>query len=144
MNEKRNQRLAQRPPRPMGVSILTILLGVVAGFYPIISIAFSFMQSDQTTLPLCIPLAISSVLIFTAIGTYRGHDLSRLGFIMVVIIYYSLLILNELSLLSVNTHPDEIRLQSYGRILRHIVIIIINTWYFLRKKTLEFYRYAIE
>lgn len=137
--------IPERPPRPAGVSILTIWFGITAGLMPVILMTISLTQQavpeEQNTFA-CIPLVLSAGVIFTAIGTWRGHDPSRLGFIIFVLVYYSIALFNEYSSVRMGIYTDDSELQAIGRILRYVVFILVNTWYFLRPKTIEFYRHS--
>ncbi len=134
---------AERPARPSGVSILTIWFGIAAGITPLVLTTISLTQqvdSDTTGIFACIPVAISAGIMFTAIGAWRGHDPSRLGFIIFVLIYYSLASFNEFSSIRMDIYRGDTIFMAIGRIVRFVAYIIINTWYFLRPKTIEFYR----
>ncbi len=138
-------QIPERPPRLVGVSILTIWFGITAGLMPVILMTISITQQavpEDQNIFACIPLILSAGVIFTAIGTWRGHDPSRLGFIIFVLVYYSIALFNEYSSVRMGIYTEDSELQAMGRILRYIVFILVNTWYFLRPKTIEFYRHS--
>jgi hypothetical protein len=134
-----------RPERPIGVSVLTIWNGMVAGLFPIIMLTITLMSEGETagTNPiLCLSPLLSAAIIFTAIGAWRGHDGSRLGHIIVLVLYYGTLAFNTYATIVLGAPRDE-RMLAYVRVTGYLFWVVVNTWYFLRPKTIAFYRHSI-
>jgi signal transduction histidine kinase len=135
----------ERPARPVGVSILTIWNGTIAGLFPILGFSIQLMRGSEagsSDLLLCFTPMISAAVIFTAIGAYRGHDPSRLGQIITLIIYNAILAFNAFGEVTVGT-SEEGQMIAYLRMVGYVLWAGITTWYFLRRKTVEFYRYSV-
>jgi len=133
-----------RPERPLGVTILTIWDGMTIGLFPLLMTTISLTRGgDQTQVNLltCLTLGLSSAILFTAIGAWRGHDGSRLGLILLLVIYYSTRAFSDVTILASGSLTEEKSLDAIGRLLRYAIICGVNAWYFLHPKTLQFYRY---
>jgi hypothetical protein len=134
----------ERPERPFGVTFFSIWDGLTIGLFPILMTTVSITTGGEETnfgLLTCLSLALSAGILFSAIGTWRGHDGSRLGLVLLVILYYSIRSFNDITALASGVLNPESRLDAYGRLLRYVIISGINSWYFLRPKTIAFYRY---
>ena len=136
----------ERPPRPLGVSVLTIWNGMTAGLFPIITTTVRMMGGTETveSNPLaCLSPLIAALIVFTAIGAWRGHDGSRLGHILVLVLYNGILAFNTFGEIAIGLSPEE-QVIAYVRITGYALWAILNAWYFLRPKTIAFYRHPIE
>jgi hypothetical protein len=136
----------QRPYRPTGVSILTILNGFSAGFLPAFS-AISQIASaaDQnleglTLTALCLSVGLPVAIISAAIGAFMGSDRSRLALLILVTLFFSLRAFQNASLALAGAIPEDQQVLAYGRIFWSALWIGINVWYFLRPSTIAFYR----
>jgi hypothetical protein len=138
-----NQEPPPRPDRPAGVSILTIWNGFVGGGLPILAAIGLFRQNPDASLSpsFCLSVGLAAGILFTSIGAFRGNDPSRLGMLLLITLHHSLAAFEPLSVLVYQGQPDAIRLRAWGRIINAIFWTTINIWYFLRPKTLFFYRY---
>ncbi len=136
-----------RPERPLGVTLLTILDGTISGLLPLLSLVGLFRvgtaQSEATPL-LFVSILLSAGIVFSAIGAFRGHDGSRLALIILIVLRYSLVIFNQTIPLFAGVLDADMRLSAYGRVLRYVFWIVLNVWYFLRPKTIAYYRRSLQ
>jgi hypothetical protein len=141
-SETRQPTPDHRPARPFGVTLLTIWNGVSLGFMPVVLSGIGITTGDQASLSLtsCLSLMFSLGLIFTAIGAWRGHDQSRLGLLVLLILYYALKSFNTGIPLFLGSADQEQTLVIYGTLLRYGVWTGLNVWYFLRPATIAYYR----
>lgn len=131
-----------RPERPLGVTILSIWNGISLGLLPIVlqSVALTSGARAEFTPLTCLTLLFSMGILFTALGTWRGHDPSRMGMLILLVVYHGFQSFNTSLPLFTEEVPAEARLQIYGQILRSVGWVIVNAWYFLRPSTIDFYR----
>jgi hypothetical protein len=114
------------------------------GLFPLLMTTITLTRGGEGSginLFTCLSLGLSATILFTAIGTWRGHDGSRLGLILLVVIYYSTRAFSDVAILASGSLTEGESLDSFGRLLRYAVICGVNAWYFLHPKTLLFYRY---
>jgi small basic protein len=137
----------QRPERPIGIAVLTLWDGIIFGIIPILSTVFGLLRSrSQEAFPVTIYIStVLSVLIITvAIGTFTGSDRSRAALIYLVTLYQSIEAFNSVILIASGTLPSADTLFAAVRIFSALFWIALHIWYFLRPKTLEFYRRPVQ
>ena len=131
-----------RPDRPFGVTLLTIGFGFSAGLLPILSAIGLFIRGEAALgLGTVLSLVLAGAIVFAAIGAFQGNDASRLLFTLLVTIHYSIQAFNKLIVAVDQTIPQEAQLNAYGAALRKGLWVLIVTGYFLRPKTIRFYRH---
>lgn len=140
--------IPQRPERPLGVIALTIWDGVMVGVVPAIRsgiiIANTSNQESISILTLCLATGIPIVIVSAAFGTFRGNDHARVSLLVLLTIYFSLNAFQNVTLLVFGDLIPEEQLTSFWRIFVAIISVCINLWYFLRPKTIAFFRKPIE
>ncbi len=140
--------IPQRPERPLGVTALTIWDGVMVGVVPAIRsgiiIANTSNQESISILTLCLATGIPIAIVSAAFGTFRGNDRARLSLLVLLTIYFSLNAFQSVILLVSSDLIPEEQLSSVWRIITAIISVGINLWYFLRPKTIAFFRKPIE
>ena len=140
--------ISQRPERPLGVTALAIWDGVMVGVVPAISsgiiIANTSNQESISILTLCLATGIPIAIVSAAFGTFRGNDRARLSLLVLLTIYFSLNAFQNVTLLVSGDLIPEEQLTSIWRILTAIISVGINLWYFLRPKTIAFFRKPIK
>jgi hypothetical protein len=130
----------------MGVLILTLVDGLVAGVIPALGTATAVIRSaaqgeSQVSLAgLCISVLLPIAIITAAIGAFRGSDLSRLALLFLLVIYFTLQAFQNASLIIGGLLSPQAETLSYGRSLAAIALVLANIWYFLRPATIAFYR----
>jgi hypothetical protein len=147
VNHKELEDIAQRPERPLGVSLLSIWNGVTIGFIPAlrfgISIARNVGQDDISILAMCLGIGLPVAIITAAIGTFRGNDRSRVALIILLTLYFSLTTFQSVTLIVTGRLTLEEQFWSYAGILSAILTLTINLWYFLRPSTIAYFRKPI-
>lgn len=139
----------QRPDRPTGVVVLSILDGLAAGIAPAFSSAAYLIRSagqaaDQLSLiGLCSGVVLPIAVITAAIGAYRGSDPSRLALLFLITIHASLQVFQILSFSIAGIPQPGPGIGSLGRGLAAFLLMAVNIWYFLRPNTVAFYRRSI-
>lgn len=128
-------RTVPRGARPLGVWILTGFAIVYAGIVPIINV---FLIPDPNILTM-LAAGLGIAVIGAAIGAWQGSDRARLVFMVLMLVYYGLL---AYSTFAVVGEAIEASVRSrYLRVgIRSLLWIPIYLWYFLRPKTLAWYR----
>jgi hypothetical protein len=135
-----------RPERPLGVSLLTILDGLLAGFMPALAAITQIAsdanpdQGDITLTTLCLSVGLPVTIITAAIGTFAGSDRARVALLILITLFFGLEAFRNVSLAAAGLVPEGQQFSAYGRALRAAVWIAINAWYFLRPGTVAFYR----
>lgn len=138
-----NPEKPPRPERPLGVTILAIWFGFTNGLLPIFGAIGLFLRGEgQVSLGTVASLGLAGLIVFAAIGAFRGSDFSRLGLIITLTLQFSITAFDQL-LLTVNPAlPQDQRLAAYGVALRMGFWALVVSWYFLRSQTIRFYRYT--
>lgn len=141
-DQNKTATINHRPERPLGTTVLTMINGTFAGIMPVIYAGIGIAKGQSTlNVFLCGNLGLALLILFFSIGTWRGNDFSRLTMLMLMVIYCSFAIFtNFASLFGRIATSDQYIL--YGRIMRYSVWALINIWYFLRPKTIAFFRYS--
>jgi hypothetical protein len=144
MNSK-NRHL--RPDRPLDVTVLSIWDGIALGVIPALTggltLASTSSEGNISLLTLCLGIGIPIAIVSAAVGTFRGNDRARLGLLLLLAIYFTLIIFQNVTLLIVGSLNPEERVRSIGGILVSIISLVINLWYFLRASTIAYFRRPI-
>lgn len=133
-----------RPERPFGVSLLTIWDGIAIGILPVfregITLATSSSNEDISIISLCLAIGLPIAIVSAAIGTFKGNDRARLGLLILLAIYFSLNIFQNITLLIAGNLTPEEQVPNLGGIFVSIISLFINLWYFLRPSTIAYFR----
>jgi hypothetical protein len=137
-----------RPDRPLGVSILTIWDGAMAGLLPAFQAVFMVLRgttdpNDISLLTLCLAVGLPIAIVTAAIGTFSGSDRSRLSLLVLVTLYYGLNAFRDASLIAAGAVSGNALFGAYFGILSAVFWAAVNIWYFLRPRTIAFYRRPI-
>lgn len=142
MNESENIK------RPLGVSILTIWLGLFAGLVPFVSSLVLLLnpaaQSEigLSNSDLVFPIIWGIVVVVTAIGAWRGSNQMRLAFLIAITIHYTFIIFQNYQLMqsaSSGLLDEGIGTQAQGRIIRGIFWTIVSWWYLNSSRSKPFF-----
>jgi hypothetical protein len=121
---------------------LAIWAGYAAGLAPILTTLGLLRTGDIETfgVPDLVTLLLAGGVLFAGIGTYQGHDRSRLMLLFLVTLHYSLRAFPSLSSLALGTQSAEEAAGAIGRLIGALFWIGVFGWYFLRPQTLHYYR----
>jgi hypothetical protein len=137
-----------RPDRPLGVSILTVWDGAMAGGLPAFQTIFMILRgttdpSEISLLTLCLAVGLPIAIVTAAIGTFTGSDRSRLSLLVLVTLYYGLNAFRDASLIAASAVAGEPLARAYFGILSGVFWVGVNIWYFLRPRTIAYYRQPV-
>lgn len=137
-----------RPERPLGVSILTIWDGVTAGVIPVITNMILVVQEsniDQISLvTLCLAVGIPIGIITVSLGAFTGNDRARLFLLFLLTFFHGLNSFQNVSLALGGALSELDQLKAYTSAFYSLLILGVNIWYFLRPKTIVYYRRPIK
>lgn len=130
--------------RPLGVWILTIYSVIFDGLVTIGAIIFLLVSglgviSSPVLLNVAFPILLSGLIIWFAIGTWRGDDRSRKIYLILIAGYYGLIAINNLLALITGQVAEQNSQAALGRILRGVLYPALWIWYFNRRETRRFY-----
>jgi hypothetical protein len=121
--------------RPLGVWVLTLfngLLGLqflIAAWIVLTGEEFQDMSGKLKGLIVIVPLGL--LLIIQSIRAWRGSNWGRVLMVIYAIIGYGILINRNFIELQTWNGSDEIFVQTMGELVRRLLSIGINVWYFL-------------
>jgi hypothetical protein len=137
-----------RPERPLGVTILTIWDGITAGVVPVITNMILVVQEsniDQISLvTLCLTVGIPIGIITVSLGTFLGNDRARLFLLFLLTLFHGLNSFQNVSMALGGTLSASDQLKAYASAFYSLLILGVNIWYFLRPKTIAYYRRPIK
>ena|SRR5690349_1976660 len=132
---------SQKIARPPGVWILTIYALFFAGLAPLFLSVFLLISGNAagSFLGLLFSLLVSTAVIASAIGAWKGSEKARKTLLVFVTLHYVFVALNNFVLLNSGQIPEEEQTRFLGRVLRGFIYPAIYLWYFNRDTTKEFY-----
>jgi len=132
---------AQRPPRPLGVALLSLADALVAGLAPVFTVVLWVMRSkpQEGGGAALLTAGLGSMIVFAALGAFSGHDRARSALLYLLVLYYGLQAFAQVVLAAAVPRP-EVQLPAAGRVLGMALWLLLNLWYFLRPETLAYYR----
>ncbi len=134
----------QRPPRPLGVTLLSMADAFIAGLAPVFATVLWVLKSKPQSGggAALLTAGLGAMIVFTALGAFAGHDPSRSALIYLLVLYYGLQIFAQVVLI-ITTPDSPTQLMASSKILGMLLWTGLNVWYFLRPNTLIFYRHPI-
>jgi hypothetical protein len=142
-----SQGTGARTKRPLGVWLLTIYYGLFAGLFPLIAVLVAFFNEEgrailglsEVDLGLSVLLAVA--ILVSAVGAWRGNNVARIVFVVLLFLHYGLLVVSNFRLSTVEGLSESMQMTAAGRGIRFIIHIGINVWYFfLSGRPTAFYR----
>ena len=133
---------ATKLERPLGVRIITIYLGIMAGIFPIIAGIGLFASGSGLVGPigLVFSILLAGGIIVSAVGAWRGSARARDMLVTLAVVHYLMLALNNGMLALDESVPDDRIFLTWGRAVRSLVYAGIVVWYFrLSDRADEFY-----
>lgn len=144
MNSAWQRPTTNRVSRPVGVWLLTIFDGLVAGVIPLLTV-FAVLGNGVEILPggtmTAILLAgIGIGVIGAAVGAWQGSDRARIALLALIAIFYGLNMLANFRIATADWVPQDAQVRALATLVRSIFWVAINYWYFLRPQTRAWYR----
>jgi len=144
------QPTSPRPPRPLGVWLLTLADGFSAGVVSIVKAIFGSLLMQSFSIEAGITLVVATGVMVSAFYTWRGNDRARIALLGFITLNYGLLIfqsvlqlfsgsLNVEGLGSAGDYTPQITVI----ILTSVLWIVLNIAYFLSPLALPFYRFRV-
>jgi hypothetical protein len=130
-----------KPPRPLGVWVLTVYAAIFAGLAPLLLETYFLATGSAGFNPysLVFSIVVNAAVVYLAVRTWQGNNFARKLFIIFVTINYVLVGLNNLAALNAGPlSPDE-QMTFIARIARGVLFPAIYIWYFNRRETKKFY-----
>lgn len=137
-----------RPERPFGVTALTIWDGITAGVIPIITNMLVILQgsnpSQTSIVALCLTIGVPIAIITVSLGTFMGNDRARLFLLFLLTIFHGINSFQYVSMALGGTLSASDQLRAFATAVFSLLILGVNIWYFLRPKTIAYYRRPIK
>ncbi len=135
------ENASQRPPRPLGVALLSLADALFAGLAPVFATVLWVMRSQpqEGGGAALLTAGLGAMIVFAALGTFAGHDRARSALLYLLVLYYSLQAFAQVVLAIAEPRP-EVQLPAAGKVLTMVLYLLLNVWYFLRPATLAYYR----
>ena len=144
-----NELSTDKVKRPKGVWILTIANGVFAGVLPIAGIAIAYYFPESRT-----ALGLSGFQVFSTVAlgalicqasyqTWKGSGQAKLVLLALITVHWTFIAYNNISFIlsdSAAALDQTQRTRIYGNIVRAILWVGVNYWYFLGSRTKLFFR----
>lgn len=137
---------ATEPKRPLGVWIITIYLGIMAGLFPLIAGIGLFASGSGFVGPLGLAFTVLLAvgIIISAVGAWRGSARARDVLVALAVLHYLALAFNNGMLALNEAVPDDRLFLTWGRVVRSLVYAGIIVWYFrLSGRPDDFYRHQL-
>ena len=125
--------LTRRPSRPLGVTILTLLLALSAGLLPLIlSVMFLFTPVGEIIGPLNLIFStiVALGVLVSAFGTWRGIPRFRDMLVTFSTLHFIGIAFNNALLALEGVVPEGRTAFTWGRVIRSAISIGIVLWYF--------------
>ncbi len=131
----------RRPPRPMGVTLLSLADALVSGFAPVLAAVLWVLQARPQTGggSALLTAGLGAMIVFAALGAFAGDDRARSALVYLLVLYYSLQSFAQVVLLTTTAQPT-LQLRAAAKIISMALWVALNAWYFLRPATLAYYR----
>ena len=133
MNEWFRTDLTKRPNRPLGVTILTLLLALSAGLLPLIfSVMLLFTPVGEIVGPLNLIFStiVALGVLVSAFGTWRGIPRFRDLLVTFSTLHFVGVAFNNALLALEGVVPEDRTVITWGRVIRSAFSIGIVFWYF--------------
>lgn len=144
-----SQDAAPEPERPLGVWLLTIYYGLFAGLLPLVAVLLFFFGGEGQAAPglswldLALSVSLSVGIMAAAVGAWRGSNRARIALVLLLILHYGLLVVNNFALSTMEGLDDSTRMSAVARGIRYLFHIGVNVWYFfLSERPKAFYQRA--
>jgi hypothetical protein len=139
---------APRPERPLGVTTLSIWDGITAGVIPVITNMILLVQGsniEQVSLvALCLAVGLPIAIITVSLGTFLGNDRARLFLLFLLTIFHGVNSFQNISMALGGTLSAGNQFKACASAVFSLLILGVNIWYFLRPKTIAYYRRPIK
>ncbi|MBK6734110.1 MAG: hypothetical protein IPG61_08470 [bacterium] len=133
--------------------MLTIYLVVVVAAFPIIALSImAGVDNVEDPAGLLTPanwayqLSFSVAIAAAAAGAWRGHSFARHALVVLAVIHYGSIGINNLGLIADSTGEAAIMSRDtarWGRVVQGVISIAILVWYFYRDRNVrEYYKRA--
>ena len=144
MNDKPTTK-PLHPKRPIGVWLLTVYAGLVAGVLPLAVVIVALVTSNVFEeagvggLGLALSTLLNLGVIVSAIGAWRGNNNFRRALLLLITAHYVLIAVNNFTFLAAGQVPSDEQGRLWGRVLRGFLYPAIYIWYFNRSATKAFF-----
>lgn len=129
-------------PRPLGVWVLTVCAAVFAGILPLLgSLAYMLIPDlGGNMLLMLVTAGLSIAVLGAAVGAWQGNDTARLALVGLASLFYLLLAITNFYTATSDFVVEDVQRKALMTGIRSLLWIPLYVWYFLRAKTVRWYR----